>query len=119
MRVGRAECIHDEHPLFECSICNAVVCSNCLEKYHGKKCAFREMDQILKNEYIGFQIVNNQRINIYPQTEEGYLVKTYRIKKLASGEKKRYGPFWERHRWDKESNKSIFVKYIGKILTEF
>lgn len=117
-RQGRAECIHDDVPLYLCTVCENKVCKNCLEKYHESNCVFVEMVKVLKDEPIGFILFNDKRIYIHAVTDEGYLVKTYRKKKLSSGVIKTYGPYWERHNYDDKTQSSFFVKYIGKIYTE-
>lgn len=112
-------CHHESHPMLECQYCGEVVCKSCYTKLHGANCALKLMDKILRNEPIGFIMDNNEKVDIYPVTQDGYLVRTFRTRKLKSGEIKRYGPFWERHRWDKTTKKASFVKYIGKIFHEY
>ena len=117
-RIGRAECIHDDDLLYECNYCEETVCKKCLDKRHNEKCAFKESVTIIQNEPIGFTYVNKVKVEVRFATSEGTLVKTYRRKKLKSGEVKIYGPYYERHSYCRETKSSFFVKYIGKVFQE-
>ena len=112
-------CLHESKYLVECEYCNELVCQKCYDKSHGENCALKLMDKILKNEPIRFIMRKEKRIDVFFENSDGYLVKTYRKKKLASGVIKKYGPFWERHRWDSKTKKATFVKYIGKLYSEY
>lgn len=117
-RTGRAECIHDKVPLYTCIYCEETVCKKCLDKRHNEKCVFKESVKIINNEPIGFTYINGIKVDVMFASGEGTLVKTYRRKKLSSGEIKIYGPYYERHSYDPETKTSFFVKYIGKIFQE-
>ena len=117
-RIGRAECIHDDQKLYVCNYCDESICKKCLDKSHNENCAFKESVKIIQNEPLGFTYIDEVRTPVFFLTGEGTLVKTYRRKKLKSGEVKIYGPYYERHSYDSETKSSFFVKYIGKIFTE-